>query len=97
VNKKELTNDMSFYLLADELVMTNIDQASEEKLRAVYEWASKRGNAIDVIRDIKTKINMEIDGHILDKLFTYVRLEKEIERTSSTLGSLMRHKNELSK
>jgi hypothetical protein len=40
---------------------------------------------------------MEIDGHILDKLFTYVRLEKEIERTSSTLGSLMRHKNELSK
>jgi hypothetical protein len=77
------------YLDVGEIDRLNVD--TQNKIKAIYEYALKQGRPLDVI----TALNCQI-GHtqqaVVDRLYQYIRLNSEIETTAENLGGLLKQK-----
>lgn len=96
LNDMGLPQTMELYNLMEYLDITKdnyFDEATRKKVSALYEWGVKQGNPLSAIQGLNARMGVRWDVPAIDKLYSYVKLDKEIGQTVTNLQGLIKQKN----
>jgi len=86
---------MEVVSIMEYLGLTESEKASvetQEKIKHIYEYALTQGDPSEIIRGINCKVGYT-QQPIVDRLYQYIRLNREIDATAGNLNNLLKQRN----